>query len=298
MVLYFNNIYICSRFSEFMLNSAIIKKISDFVYAKPRSIQEIAHHIQKNWRTADSYVEKIMKEHGVLSIRTFREGTRGALKIVFWSNIEKIHSSDFQERLFKKIESSRDKKDFSPFDIYQYVDEKKRYAFLEEQTEDKITSKQNMIGILSSTQDQLLIFSGNLSWVNASQEGKKLYDVFEELATRNVSIKALCNVNLESMKNIQKMLEINDKLGKRMIEIKHAQQPFRAFVVDNSFVRFKEIRYSDRKQDGVKHNKYIFYDINDEEWVEWMQKIFWNLFRANISAEKRIKDIESIEKIK
>ena len=281
-----------------MLNSAIIKKISDFVYAKPRSIQEIAHHIQKNWRTADSYVEKIMKEHGVLSIRTFREGTRGALKIVFWSNIEKIHSSDFQERLFKKIESSRDKKDFSPFDIYQYVDEKKRYAFLEEQTEDKITSKQNMIGILSSTQDQLLIFSGNLSWVNASQEGKKLYDVFEELATRNVSIKALCNVNLESMKNIQKMLEINDKLGKRMIEIKHAQQPFRAFVVDNSFVRFKEIRYSDRKQDGVKHNKYIFYDINDEEWVEWMQKIFWNLFRANISAEKRIKDIESIEKIK
>ena len=124
-----------------MLDSKLIKKICDFIYIKPRSIQEIAFHIQKNWRTADSYVERISKEQGNLAVRTFREGSRGALKIVYWNNIEKIHSNDFQDRLFKKIEIAKDKKDFSPFDIYQYVDENKRHAFLEQQSEYTITSK-------------------------------------------------------------------------------------------------------------------------------------------------------------
>ena len=40
-----------------MLNSETIRKIEDFVYAKPRSIQEIAAHIGKNWRTADRYIK-------------------------------------------------------------------------------------------------------------------------------------------------------------------------------------------------------------------------------------------------
>ena len=74
-----------------MLDSKIIKKINNFVYQKPRTIQEISLLIKKNWRTADRYVEQISKEQGTLLVRTFREGTRGALKIVFWNNIEKIH---------------------------------------------------------------------------------------------------------------------------------------------------------------------------------------------------------------
>ncbi|GIU69952.1 MAG: hypothetical protein KatS3mg002_1188 [Candidatus Woesearchaeota archaeon] len=148
-----------------MLDTQTTKKIIDFVYIKPRSIQEIAQHIQKNWRTADAYVDKIIKEQGLLATRVFREGTRGALKIVFWNNIEKIHSSEFQERLFKRIENAKRKNDFSPFDIYQYVSEDKRYAFLEEQTEDTITPKQNLVGALRSAERQLMIFSGNLSWV-------------------------------------------------------------------------------------------------------------------------------------
>lgn len=274
-----------------MLDAKTIKKISEFVYIKPRTIQEIANHIEKNWRTADAYVERIAKEQGIIAIRTFREGTRGALKIAFWNNIEKIHSSEFQERLFKRIENSKNKNDFSPFDIYQYVPENKRYAFLEEQTEYKITPKQNLVGALRSSERQLMIFSGNLSWVNAMQGKIKIMDIFEELAERNVSIKIICHVDLESIENINKMLEINHKLKKDIIEIRHAEQPFRAFVVDNKFARFKENRQNDKK------NKYIFYEINDEEWVEWIQKVFWNMFRTSIKAEKRIKDIETIELI-
>ena len=279
-----------------MLDSKTIKKISDFVYVKPRSIQEVAHHIQKNWRTADSYIERIMKEQGILQVRTFREGTRGALKIVFWNNVENIHSSDFQERLFKKIESSKNKEDFSPFDIYQYVDEDKRYAFSEVQSEYKVTAKQNLVSALKGAEKQLLIFSGNLSWVNAMQDKKRIIDVFEELCDHNVSIKILCEITPESIKNVQKCLEINNKIKKQMIEIRHCQQPFRAFVVDDKFARFKEIRHLEKQRS--KYSSYIFYEIRDEEWVEWIQKIFWNLFRTSILAEKRIKDIETIEKMK
>ena len=284
-----------------MLDSKTTKNISDFVYVKPRSIQEIAQHIQKNWRTADSYVSRIIKEQGILAIRTFREGTRGALKIVFWNNIEKIHSSDFQERLFKRIESARDKMDFSPFDIYQYVSDDKRYAFLEEQSEYTITQKQNLVNVLRSAKNQVLLFSGNLSWVNASQGKTKIIDIFEEIAERNVLIKVLCRVDLESMKNIQKMLQINYKIKKEMIEIRHAEQPFRAFIIDDKLVRFKEIKqYEEQKTKKSKKEKrtHIFYEIMDEEWIEWIQKVFWNLFRTSIAAEKRLQDIETIEKIK
>lgn len=284
-----------------MLDSKTTKNISDFVYVKPRSIQEIAQHIQKNWRTADSYVTRIIKEQGILAIRTFREGTRGALKIVFWNNIEKIHSSDFQERLFKRIESARDKMDFSPFDIYQYVSDDKRYAFLEEQSEYTITQKQNLVNVLRSAKNQVLLFSGNLSWVNASQGKTKIIDIFEEIAERNVLIKVLCRVDLESMKNIQKMLQINYKIKKEMIEIRHAEQPFRAFIIDDKLVRFKEIKqYEEQKTKKSKKEKrtHIFYEIMDEEWIEWIQKVFWNLFRTSIAAEKRLQDIETIEKIK
>ena len=111
-----------------VFDSRIAKKINDFVYQKPRTIQEIALLIGKNWRTADSYVERISQEQGTISTKTFREGTRGALKIAFWNNIEKIHSSSFQERLFKQIESGKGKRDFSPSDIYQYVDKTKKRA--------------------------------------------------------------------------------------------------------------------------------------------------------------------------
>lgn len=276
-----------------MLDSKTIKKISEFVYIKPRTIQEIAMHIGKNWRTADSYVEKISKEQGIIALRTFRGGTRGALKIAFWNNVEKIHSSEFQERLFKRIELARNKEDFSPFDIYQYVPENKRSAFLEEQKEDTITNKQDLVNALRSAENQVLIFSGNLSWVNAIQGRVKLIDVFEELAENNISIKIICKVDLESMKNIQKMLDINYKLKKETIEIRHAEQPFRAFIVDNKWVRFKE-----RKSGNKDKLAHIFYDIIDEEWVEWIQKVFWNIFRTSIKADKRIKDIETIERIR
>src|SRR5690349_11490358 len=107
-----------------MIDSSTIKKIESFVSQKPRSIQEIAKHIGKNWRTADRYIDHIEKEFGNISTRTFREGTRGSLKIAYWSSIENSNYSIFQEQLEKSIFQARNKEDFSAFDIFQYVSDK------------------------------------------------------------------------------------------------------------------------------------------------------------------------------
>ena len=72
-----------------VFDAIISKKITDFVKGKPKTIQEISQHIKKNWRTAERYVEKIEKESGTLSTRIFREGTRGALKVVYWKKKKK-----------------------------------------------------------------------------------------------------------------------------------------------------------------------------------------------------------------
>src|SRR5512142_3221974 len=104
-----------------MLSNEIIKKIEDFVYAKPRSVQEIALHINKNWRTADHYVSEIEKNYGTISSRVFRGGTRGALKIAYWSSVEKVSYSVFQKILEEGIMQAKKKDQFYPFDIFQHV---------------------------------------------------------------------------------------------------------------------------------------------------------------------------------
>ncbi len=283
-----------------MLDTKIIKKISDYVYIKPRTIQEISTLINKNWRTADRYVNEIINQTGNLSIRTFREGTKGALKIVYWSNIEKIHSYEFQEKLFNKIERTHRKIDFSPFDIFQYVDKDKRHAFLEEQIEEgKTAINEDLIGLLRSAKKQVLFFSGNLSWANLIQDKEKVIDVLEELARKNILIKMLSSVDISGIENTQKVMAINEILGKDSIEIKHAEQPLRAIIIDDKMARFKEVKNPrDYKKGELKKKTFIFYDIYDKEWIEWLQKVFWNMFRTAIPANKRVEDIKTIQKLK
>ncbi len=280
-----------------MLTTEIIKKINDFVYVKPRTVEEIAEYIGKNWRTANRYAERIAEQQGTISMRTFREGTRGALKIVFWNNIERIHATSFQEKLFARIESGRKKEDFSPFDIYQHIDENKKSAFMEQQEDESATAiNRDLPDLLRGTERQILLFSGSLSWANLKQGNFKTIDIFEELAKRNVPIKVIANVDLISRDNVKKFLAINERLGKQLIEVRHREQPVRVVVIDNKLARFKEIRKPSSSHEKKKKT-FIFYCIYDKEWIEWIQKIFWNLFSTAIPAEKRLKEIETIQKI-
>lgn len=278
-----------------VLNQALVKQIEEFVFSRPRTIQEIAQLIEKNWRTAEHYVQRIESENGTLAMHTFRGGTKGALKLVYWCNIERPHSSAVQERLFRQIQLGRTKSDFSPMEIYQFVSPEMKDAYLDEQEDEARVVKQDLITPLRSAQKQVLIFSGNLSWANLVQDGIPLLKVFEELAEAGVSIKFLTGLDISAMKNYEKLAALNAQLGREMIEIRHGTHPLRAFIVDDKLAQFKETRYPQEYEPGeLKRKTYIFYRIHDPEWVRWLQKVFWNLFRTALPAQKRIENLRMI----
>lgn len=278
-----------------MLDHIIAKKIEDFVSVKPRSVNEIASLLKKSWRTADRYVEDISKEFGTISTRTFREGTRGALKIVYWSSVEKVSNSVFQDMLEQNIMSSRKKEDFSAFDIFQHVPDKDKSAKIEISTDENLTKLSDLVDLLNSAKKQLLVFSGNLSFINLNDKDDDIFKVLESLVKRNVSIKVVCRVDLAGLDNIERLLSLNFKHGKELIEIRHREQPLRALVVDNAKFRVKEIQNPTGKVNELKSKVFIFYNINNKEWAEWVSRIFWKMFSSSVSACHRVEEIKKLK---
>ncbi|HIH12675.1 MAG: hypothetical protein QT02_C0001G0056 [archaeon GW2011_AR9] len=272
-----------------MLTPNIALQINNFVAQKPRTIQDIAQLISKNWRTAESYVNQIAQEQGTIATTTFRAGTKGGLKIVYWNLISK-NQSTFQEVLFQRIIHARHKKDFSPFDIYQYVEDTQKQCFLEKQ-EHNLNVKQDLISTVASAQEQVLIFSGDVSWAQARQQEKPLLEAFKILCQKGIPIKIIANVDLNAQANVTRVLELNQKFGKELIEIRHHQQPLRAFIVDTLLARCKEKYFLKT----ALEEQFLFYSITDKDWINWLKKVFWHFFSTSVSAEKRLKDLETIK---
>ena len=279
-----------------MLKSDTIQKIEHFVYTKPRSIQEIAQHISKNWRTADRYIEEIEKDFGTLSTRVFRGGTRGALKIVYWSAIEKISSTIFQEKLEEEIMRARQKEDFSAFDIFQFVKNGKKNVKVESEKSEEKAAFQNISEILKKAEKQLLIFSGNLSFINFkdSHSDRKIISILDDLVKKGISIKVLCRVDIAGRKNVESLLSLNQKYGKELIEIHHWVHPIRATIVDKQFFDIKEIKEPTGNIHELDKKIFIFYNIHDKDWVEWLSRIFWKIFSSSLTAQKRIEEMQKI----
>src|SRR3989338_2337715 len=283
-----------------VLEQATLKKICDFVKIKPRAVQEIAELVKKNWRTAERYINKIEEETGCISTRVFREGTRGALKIVYWNFAEDIHSTSFQQEITESIMQGKRKNDFSPFDIYQYVDEKKKRVDVEDisgiDVYVDLSEKTDFAGFLRQATKQVLIFSGNLSWIKSKQGKTKILDVLRELVKRNVSIKIIARVSMIGVENAKKLLAINKEPGRDMIEIRHRYQPLRAMIIDNRIIKLREKKDPAYYAQGeLKRKIEIFYDIFDKDWVEWAQKVFLKMFSVSMPAEKRIHEIDKIK---
>lgn len=274
-----------------MLDTQVINKIEEFVYSKPRSIQEIAEHIGKNWRTADRYVEEIEKNFGTISVRVFRKGTRGALKIVYWASVEKISPSIFQEKLEQDIFTCKRKEDFSTFDIFQYVPDKKRKLFVKNKEEENL---EEFSKILLSAKKQILFFSGNLSFINLKNKKRDLLWVFEKLADKKVTMKVLCRVDLVGKENIEKVLSLNLKHGKNLIEIRHNPHPIRGVIIDGKFIRLKEVKEPTGKINELNKKVFLFYNISDKSWADWLSRIFWKKFSNSIDANKRLDQLKKI----
>ena len=278
-----------------MLDAKIIKEIEDFVYSKPRSIQEIAAHLGKNWRTADRYVFEVEKNLGTLATRVFREGTRGALKIVYWASVEKISHSVFQEKLEEEIMRARKKEDFSAFDIFQHIEDKNKKASVERAGSEDATNLKELADLIDKSEKQLLLFSGNLSFINLKNNKVDMFKVLENLVKRGVIIKIICRVDIAGMENIERVLGLNFKYGKELVEIRHREHPIRAFVIDNKILRIKEIKEPTGKLHELDKKLFIFYTIKDKEWTEWLSRIFWKLFSQSVDARKRLQELKKLK---
>jgi len=276
-----------------MLNTPIIKKIEEFVSVKPRSVQEISEHIGKNWRTADRYITEIGKEFGTISTRTFREGTRGALKIVFWSSMEKIHSNAFQEILESEIMKGKTKYEFSPFDIFQHIEDKNKEAWINQGEEEEF-GIEKLKNLLEQTQKQLLIFSGNLSFINFKDKNIGIFQIIDQLVKKGVNIKIVSRVDLAGKENIEKVLSLNYKYGKELIEIRHREQPLRAIVIDNKIFNIKEIKQPTGREKELNRKTFIFYTIKDKDWTSWISRIFWKMFSSSVDSKKRLGEINKL----
>jgi hypothetical protein len=273
-----------------MLDQKIIQKIEDFVSIQPRSIQEIALYLNKNWRTIDRYINQIKEEIGTIETKTFREGTRGALKIVYLTNVEKISTTTIQKQLENAIYSTKNKENFSAFDIFQNIDAKNKKITIEKESSEENMKELNEL--LNNTKNELLIFSGNLSWINLKDKEFDFVKNIERLVKKGVEIKILSRVDIAGIENIKKMLSINKKMGKELIEIKHSEQPLRAIISDKKICRIKEIKEPTGKVNELNKKLFIFYTLKDKNWVEWMSKIFKKIFYNSIGAEKRMEEMD------
>ncbi len=279
-----------------MLDKNTIQKIEKLISYEPRSINEIAINLNKNWRTVDRYLKQIEEEYGTINTKTFRGGTRGALKIAYLSNPEKISHTKFQEELEEQIIKLKKKGDFSAFDIFQHVPEKNKRVIVENEINEASTNLTELIQILKETKKELKLFSGNLSWINLKEGKIDLFETLENLVKNGIRIKVLCRVDLDGIENIKKVLSLNYKYGKELIEIRHKEHPIRAFVIDNKTIRLKEIKEPTGKIKELDKKKFIFYTIKDKEWSEWLGKLFIKLFNTSIGSERRIQELNKLIK--
>jgi hypothetical protein len=281
--------------STLMLDAETVRKIEEFVYKQPCSIQEIAQHVGRNWRTVDRYVSEIEKEYGTLSTRVFRGGTRGALKIAYWASVEKLSKSVFQEKLESDILSARRKEDFSAFEIFQHVDDSHKKSLVETTVEESSRTNIELVNNLRATQKQLIILSGNLSFTNLKNKSFDMFEELDRLVKRGVSIKIISRVDIAGLDNIERVLQLNQKYGKELIEIRHREQPIRAFIFDGKSFRIKEIREPTGKIKELDKKIFIFYTITDKAWVNWLTRLFWKMFSGSILAERRIVELKKLK---
>lgn len=264
------------------------QKIISFVKKEPCLIQDVANYLGISWITAERYVEKIEKENGLLKIKTFRGGTQGAIKLVYYNYTDSLEANEVQKKLFNVILSQSNKKYFDPLEIFQYVDEKKSKAFYEYCEDLDISLKQNLVKLLKSTEQELFILSGNLSFINMVEGKIKIINVIEELLKKGIHIRILTRIDFASLENISKLDFMIHKY--KNLEIKHTFQPMRGYIIDNKFFRLKDEKDKISFKGKELHNNIrVFYDIWDETWVDWLKNVFWYLYRNSLSYDERKK---------
>jgi len=270
------------------------KQVISFVKKEPRTIQEVSKKIGKSWITTDKYLRIIKENTGLLKIKVFRKGSQGALKLVYYNHGESPEGDEIKNTIYSQIKHCREKKEFDFLEVFQFIPEKKKRCFIEQYDKENIAKNQDIMSLFRRAESQVLCFSGNLSFVGMKEGRTKMLDVLEELLQRKVSIKILTRVNVSSLNNVKKLVHLMKKYPD-LIEIRHRYQPLRGFVIDDKIARFKdEEQLRLYKKGELDKDTRIFYEFFDKDWVAWINKVFWNLFRPSMDYKIRLKEIEKL----
>jgi hypothetical protein len=263
------------------MNSEVVKQILSFVANEPKSIHEIAQHVQKSWKTIDKYVQEIQKDYPELRVKVFRKGSHGALKVVYLENVMQKSKDEIKEKFLKAFLTGNVKDDFDVLDFFMHVKSDKKNVVFEQYEKENVSVKQELAKQLFSCQHTLYNFSGNLSWINVKEKGVIMITVLEDLVKRGVKIKVLCRIDPASLRNITKLKSLDKKHGTDLIEIRHLRHPLRGFIFDDRLLRLKEeVRTARYKEGEIAKNLRIFYDVWDPEWANWMTNVFTYSFNG------------------
>jgi len=279
------------------MDGEIRNKILDLVHSRPRAISEIADTIKKNWRTADKYISQLCSED-LIKVHVFRKGSQGALKVVYWS--ASIHSgpSGIKNFLLQRILNGVKKDDFSALDIVQNVSETKRKVeYYNKENYGGEKNVKNFLKALGQAETKMLLFSGNLSFMNLGGEYDLILNTLEKRLEQGVNIFILTRVDVSNLKIINALLQFNNKNYQGKIEIRYAYQPLRCTVIDEKEVYLKENFQGSNfnKDDALINEGTYIYTLTDLNWISWMIDVFWEIWRGSISAEKRIQVLKDIK---
>lgn len=136
---------------------------------------------------------------------------------------------------------------------------------------------------IQSAKEQLLFFSGNLTFLELRSREKTISYIDRKLF-EGINIFIITRIGQDNARQIRELLNLNNRGHRGTIGIRYAQQPLRCSVIDAKECHFKEY-----------HEKNILiHTITDEEWIRWVSNVFWQLWHGSIDAEKRMLAINQI----
>ena len=257
------------------ITDEVINKIIEAVKKEPLTIQDISKIIKRSWVTTEKYVKFVVDKTGTINIKAFRKGTYSAIKVVYYERGVESGIDEVKKILFNAIINGRYEQDFDFMEVFQFIEENKKNSTFEKYSKKNVLEDERVIKVLGKANSKIFVFSGNLSYIGVSYSGKTVINIFEEALKKGVFIKILTRVDMTSLRYISKLQPLLSKY--KNLEIRHAFQSLRGFIVDNNIGRFKNDEHLSELYDTEEENARLFYEVYDEELVMKKTKIFENL---------------------